>query len=53
MKQEEIDLFMNKLRMGLALYHERLVTRYAKDDRSLIISRNGEIITVKARDLKG
>ena len=50
-KERVIDLRSRIIR-GIDLAYERLLIAKQKEDGELVISRNGEIVRVKARDLK-
>ncbi len=49
-KENVIDL-RSKIIRGIDLAYNRLLIAKQKEDGELVISRNGEIIRVKARDL--
>lgn len=51
MTQSEALILHNKILDGIKLSYIRLLESRAKYDGELIISRNGEIVSVKARDL--
>lgn len=42
----------NKILMGIELAYTRLLADKEKNDEDLVISRNGIIIRIKARELK-
>jgi hypothetical protein len=50
-KEKVIDL-RSKIIRGIDLAYNRLLIEKQKEDGELVISRNGEIVRVKARDLK-
>jgi len=50
-KEKVIDL-RNKILKGIDLSYNRLLIAKQREDGELVISRNGEIVKVKARDLK-
>jgi hypothetical protein len=50
-KEKVIDL-RSKIIRGIDLAYNRLLIAKQKEDGELVISRNGEIVRVKARDLK-
>lgn len=52
MSPEESDILVAKITAGVKLAIARLIERTKKDDGELVISRDGKIVTVKARDLK-
>jgi hypothetical protein len=49
-KESTKDL-RTKIIQGLELAYSRLLSSKQKDDAELVISRNGKIVKVKARDL--
>ncbi len=49
-KEEVLDL-RSKIIRGIDLAYYRLLIAKQKEDGELVISRNGEIVRVKARDL--
>ncbi len=52
MSDKERNDFREKIIKGLTLAFQRLVEQTKKDDGELVFSKNGKIVTVKARDLK-
>ena len=52
MDKEEIEEMREKILKGIALAYERLVEQKKKEDGELVFSKDGKIVTVKARDLK-
>lgn len=52
MDKKEIDEMREKIKKGIALSYERLVEQKKKEDGVLVFSKDGKIVTVKARDLK-
>ena len=52
MNQSEIDATIDKITKGVKLSIERLVERTKKEDGELVVSENGKVVRVKARDLK-
>ena len=52
MTQDEIDSTINKITKGVKLSIERLIERTKKEDGELVISENGKVVRVKARDIK-
>ena len=46
---EQLNL-REKIRIGLDLYHKRLVAEKIKNDEDIIFSTNGEIIRMKATE---
>ena len=49
---EESDKLFNKITYGVQLAIYRLIEKTKKEDGELVISRNGKIERVKARDIK-
>lgn len=52
MTKEEGETLRNKIKKGLEISYQRLVEKTKKEDGSLVFSKDGKIIRVKARDLK-
>lgn len=52
MNTAESDQLVDKITAGVKLAIERLIERRKKEDGELIISRDGKVVRVKARDLK-
>lgn len=52
MKTNVNDPFVEKIMAGLKVSFEKLVDRYKKNDDELILSENGKIVRVKAKDIK-
>ncbi len=52
MKQSEIDTTIDKITKGVKLSIERLIERTKKEDGELVISENGKVVRVKARDIQ-
>ena len=50
MGHEELKNLNEKIYKGLELSFHNLVTRLAAKDGELVVSQNGKIVTVKARD---
>lgn len=48
----ENDKIVNKITEGVKLAIERLIEKTKKEDGELVISRDGKIVRVKARDLR-
>lgn len=46
------DQLVDKITEGVKLAIKRLIDRTKKEDGELVISRNGKVIRIKARDLK-
>lgn len=53
MSTTESDQLVDKITTGVKLSIQRLIERTKKEDGDLIVSRDGKIVRVKARDLKG
>jgi hypothetical protein len=51
MTKENVKDLRSKILQGLDLAYSRLLTSKQKDDADLVISRNGKIVKVKAREL--
>lgn len=51
MTKENIKDLRSKILQGIDLAYTRLLIAKQKEDGELVISRNGEIVKVKARDL--
>ena len=47
-----MDSTIDKITKGVKLSIERLIERTKKEDGELVISQNGKVVRVKARDLK-
>lgn len=52
MSPAESDQLVDKITEGVKLAIRRLIERTKKEDGELVISRDGKIVRVKARDLK-
>lgn len=52
MSQSEIDATIDKITRGVKLSIERLIERTKKEDGELVVSENGKVVRVKARNLK-
>ena len=52
MGDKEIAELREKILSGIALSFQRLVEQKRKNDEELVFSQNGEIVRVKARDLR-
>jgi|Laugrespbdmm15sd_2_1035082.scaffolds.fasta_scaffold10527_3 hypothetical protein len=52
MKNEIKDTFFDKVEQGLKISYKKLVEKYRKNDDALILSQNGKIVHVKAKDIK-
>ena len=51
MTKEDVKDLRSKILKGVELAYTRLLIAKQKEDGDLVISRNGKIIKVKARDL--
>jgi hypothetical protein len=52
MSKAETDQLVQKITTGVQTAIKRLIERTKKDDGELVISRNKQIIRIKARELK-
>ena len=52
MNNTELDQILDKITEGVKLSIHRLIERTKKEDGELVISKDGKVIRVKARDLK-
>ncbi|MEX2234597.1 MAG: hypothetical protein WD824_20695 [Cyclobacteriaceae bacterium] len=52
MNTPEPDELLDKITEGVKLAIRRLIERTKKEDGELVISRDGKIVRIKARDLK-
>jgi hypothetical protein len=52
MSTAELRLFVDKVTAGFNLATKRLIESTKKEDGELVISRNGKVIKIKARELK-
>ena len=52
MSTAESDQLLDKITAGVKLSIQRLIERTKKEDGELVVSRNGKIVRIKARDLK-
>ncbi len=52
MSNAESDQLAQKITEGVQLAIKRLIERTIKEDGELVVSRDGKIVRVKARDLK-
>ncbi|MBW8331269.1 MAG: hypothetical protein K0M40_04540 [Prolixibacteraceae bacterium] len=51
MNTEKVKELREKIIKGLDLTYERLIAAHLKDDSDLVVSRNGKIVRIKAKDL--
>jgi hypothetical protein len=52
MTKEEVKEMRSKILQGIELSYNKLLTSRQKEDGELVISDNGKVIEVKAKDLK-
>jgi len=52
MSTGESDQLLDKITEGVKLAIQRLIERTKSEDGELVISRDGKIVRIKARDLK-
>lgn len=52
MTKEEGEILRNKIKKGLEISYQRLVEKTKKEDGTLVFSKDGKIIRVRARDLE-
>ncbi len=52
MSTSESDQLVDKITEGVKLSIQRLIERTKKEDGELVVSRDGKIVRIKARDLK-
>jgi hypothetical protein len=52
MTTSESDQLVEKITRGVKLAIKKLIERTQKEDGELVISRDGKVVRVKARDLK-
>lgn len=52
MTKEERDKIFEKITEGVNLAIKRLIEKTKKEDGELVISQDGKVVVVKARDLK-
>ena len=52
MTKESVKDLRSKILQGIELAYHRLLISKQKEDGELVISRNGQIIKIKAKDLK-
>ena len=52
MTAAESDQLIDKITAGVKLAIQRLIERTKKEDGELVISRNGKIVRVRARELE-
>ena len=52
MKNEIKDPFFDKVIEGLKMSYRELVEEYKKNDDELILSQDGKIVRIKAKDIK-
>ena len=49
---EKTDDFLNKVTKGLKLSFERMIQSKIEKDQSVVIMRDGKVITIKAAELQ-
>ena len=52
MTKEDVKDIRSKILAGIELSYNRLLDSSQKEDGELVISKNGKVVTVKARKLK-
>jgi len=52
MASSESDQLVDKITEGIKFAIQRLIERTKKEDGELVISRDGKVVRVKARDLR-
>jgi len=52
MTKDERDKIFEKITEGVKLAIEHLIEKTKKEDGELVISRNGKVVRVKARELR-
>jgi hypothetical protein len=52
MSPTESDQLVDKITAGVKLSIQRLIEQTKKEDGELVVSRNGKILKIKARELK-
>ena len=52
MSTSELDQMVEKITEGVKLSIKRLIEREKKVDGELVVSRNGKVVRIKARDIK-
>ena len=52
MSSTESDQLTDKITQGVKLAIQRLIERTKKEDGELVISKDGKIVHIKARDIK-
>ena len=52
MSASESDQLVDKITEGVKLAIQRLIERTKKEDGYLVISRDGKVVRIKARELK-
>ena len=51
MSQTEVNKIRDKITEGVRLSIQRLIEKTKKEDGELVISRNGKVVRIKAREL--
>jgi hypothetical protein len=52
MNKEQISVLREKILKGIEIAFDKLVQKKIRENGELVFSENGEIIVVKAKDLK-
>lgn len=52
MSELELKQMQEKIDAGILLAQKRLIEKAKKEDAELVIEQNGEVVHVKAKDLK-
>ena len=52
MSEIEIKQMQEKIDAGILLAQKRLIEKTKKEDRELVVVRDGKVVRIKARDLK-
>ena len=53
MTKENVKDLRSKILQGISLAYQKLLISKQKEDGDLVISRNGKVVKVKARELPG
>lgn len=51
MKKENINILRAKILKGISLAYDRMLTSKQKEDEEIVISQNGKVVKIKAREL--
>lgn len=52
MSEIEIKQMQEKINAGILLARKRLIEKTKKEDGELVVMRDGEVVRIKAKDLK-